>query len=74
MKKLFFLLILSVCCANLICAQDTVRHYWSNKKLMSQGLEQNGVEVGNWVYFHKNGTKWMEGGYLNGQKVGFGKQ
>ena len=70
MKRFFSLIILVLFCVTAISAQDTVKRYWSNKKLMSVGLEQNGLETGHWVYYHKNGVKWMEGRFEKGQKVG----
>ena len=54
-------------------AQDTVKTYWKNNKLMSVGVEKAGLEEGHWIYYHYNGTKWTEGDYRNGQKVGVWK-
>ncbi len=70
MKKYFATFFLSLCCLWVLSAQDTVKNYWSNKKLMSIGVQKNGQEDGLWVYYHKNGVKWMEGSYDNGRKVG----
>ena len=58
MKKYFATFFLSLCCLWTLSAQDTVKNYWSNKKLMSIGLQKNGKEDGLWVYYHKNGVKW----------------
>ena len=69
MKRLSFLF-----CAILFCigasAQDTVRTYWKNNKLMSIGVEKAGMEEGHWVFYHINGAKWTEGDYVDGRKVG----
>ena len=39
MKKYFATFFLSLCCLWTLSAQDTVKNYWSNKKLMSIGLQ-----------------------------------
>ena len=70
MKRFFSLILIVLFCMTAISAQDTVKKYWANKRLMSVGLQQNGLETGLWVYYHKNGVKWMEGRYEKGQKVG----
>ena len=68
--------IIIVCCLILglsAQAQDTVKNYWKNHQLMSVGVEKNGKEDGHWVYYHYNGTKWTEGDYRNGVRVGVWK-
>ena len=46
MKRIFSLIFLVLFTMTAVSAQDTVKKYWSNKKLMSVGLQQNGVETG----------------------------
>ena len=58
---------------SLAVAQDTVKTYWNNNKLMSIGVEAKGLEQGHWIYYHNNGAKWTEGDYQDGKKVGVWK-
>lgn len=72
MQKLSLL----ICCLSVLFisqAQDTVKTYWRNNQLMSQGIQKAGVEEGVWTYYHYNGTKWSEGEFKDGQRVGIWK-
>lgn len=66
----FFWPVFCLLFAGTIHAQDTVRTYWKNHKLMSVGVEKNGVQQGHWTYYHINGTKWTDGDFKDGRKIG----
>ena len=69
MKKYFVVALLMAFILGLH-AQDTVKTYWSNKKLLSAGVKVNDKEEGHWIFYHKNGLKWTEGNYRHGERVG----
>ena len=69
MRKLF-LLVAAVLIVNSVSAQDTLKTYWSNQQLKSIGLAIDSVEEGFWQYFHRDGSRMMEGTFKNGHKVG----
>ena len=72
MRNLSLVILLAWICLT-ASAQDTVKTYWKNNKLMSVGVEAQGLEQGHWVYYHINGMKWTEGDYRDGKKVGVWK-
>ena len=48
MKKITFF-VFCLLTTLLLGAQDTVKTYWSNNKLMSAGVESKGLEQGHWI-------------------------
>lgn len=49
---------------------DLLTYYFKNGNIRAQGLSQNEVMEGEWIFYRQTGQKWQVGNFKDGLKHG----